>query len=353
MSGRTTAGRLYPAGLTVSVLIAVALIGAGCTGTRVDTTPLDTATRTRIERFLGADDPTALAPWAAGDAPHSLHTVLFEPAGSMPVPSDPRSPASADTASRIGDRYVYGDVLESWWTLNVSDGVVVGVSEGSGSAYPARILMRPVGGVLQPVAMDAPADGSYAQDVERLFPRRVRALLDDAGRAALFAREADTVCAWVEPQLDPGRLVVVAPPADLRDPHEHAERVYERLSLAPGYAGVAFSALPSRRPEGKDWELAGDSPRGTYRAYYDLSGGTGLVIERVADGCLTGVNGGIGLAQMFPATWKDDRTLCVDRVDVASDSVRSLTHIEIDAGTLQVLRAVPLGPLGFGGPIPR
>lgn len=250
---------------------------------------------------------------------------------------------AAETATGVE---VYAEACMRWFAL--AGWQPIDDVDGS---YALRIRLKKDGGAFVLEGVDKPKDGEgYTASLQEMLPPWVRDRVTrqaswDEMRAALTTAVAE----WARPHV-PADLFVEQSPLTHRDPHEHQPALSMFRMLAPAYVDCRLSQIP--RPAKDDYqpEFSITSEDGRFGLFM-------LPNARAVEDKLTGewwslVTPGHAIGSMFSEPAWSGHTLFIDFTTCTIDPLRpTLTHYEIDFDTMTVVRAVPMGPLSFNGPI--
>jgi hypothetical protein len=276
---------------------------------------------------------TAL-PAQVASATETCHPVVVISVGGASI--------DEDTAT------VYAQVFEEWWSIEGTQPV-----EMSASVCPTRIQLKRTGDAFTVSAIDQPQDGEgFSDSLDSLFPAWVRDAVSGDSRP-LQEEMWEHVAVWAGAQL-PADAFVTQPPSVYSDPHGHEPSSSAFEMLNPKY--VSASVAPMGKPADGDIEPGPVSADGRFRLYYVIGAiDAQVAIEDTAKGIWLAVRapGTVDLKVMdcpgFDPAWQG-ATLFVDFCTVHDPYDSTITHYEIDCDSVEVIRAVPMGPLSLNEP---
>jgi hypothetical protein len=229
--------------------------------------------------------------------------------------------------------------------------------QGGGGAGPIRLRLRQHGRSFELLGVDRPGDGSdYAPSLRALFP--AWALTgSDRHMGELQRAVYESTAAWARRYL-PDDAFVAQPASEFPDPHGHKPPTSAFRMIAPKYGRLAISTIDTPSPDVIDGGAPISSVDRRFQLLFLVQGNIVTVVHDTVSGRWYAITapgdemGAVDGAVSFDPAWRGHH-LFVDFETETDPYIPTTTHYEIDFDRLQVVRAVPMGPLSLNPPVSR
>ena len=236
---------------------------------------------------------------------------------------------------------VYGYQLHQGFKL--ADDQIVDAGGGSG---PVVVILEREDDGFTPARHEEPEDGSWAQDIRKIFPKKY---WDNAfGKLPkhLLGETRERVTLFYAKRMPEDRFILKARPQNILDPHKHHEPIYDYMNLK-----VIFERLTIQKNPEYVARTGGGGPvttsDGLFSAWVGVRRGFHLYFQENKTSTVYEL--AYRRNRYSNVTWKDNHTLVYDLRNGGNtfgDGEDHGVHIELDVSKKEIIWAVPYGPLG-------